>query len=286
MTDATRSKTPEGRRRVRLDELYARWNGPDKKLVEKNLRRSEALLFEEMVEFEPVGFVTPTRLLRFFVQYKREIPFLFVPPFIPAMTPANTDDYTRRRAETLASLKIEGAIRPTKPGPTPNAAYLESVEIVHTVARTRTAYDLAYQHRWKRNGGTGEPPLPPGWDYSACTERELAMLRENAESTARNAAFWTEHKARELAAGVQPTLVVPPTLPRPTPASGQRVDWWNKSHWTDNVTWDGMKQRQSPREMMRPTLERIGRLDLLEGYSDEIVRYGPVVRRMINGTLR
>ena len=268
-------KNRRGRPRIPLDELADRWNGPGRAYVERHKRDALAALFDEMLAFLPGGIVDDVSLAWFVARYQSEIPHVFRPPFAPALTPEGIE----RRDNAEAIVREIGRTK--------------NVMGVVVLVRAKLAFHAAQMHAWRRNGSTGTPPLEPDEDDGEWFERETRTLERFREAATGRRAAQREDGPTPPEAGARPGHKPPAAHPQSDTPAEEMPDLGNETSdrpvpedWADHVTWDGKEQTMSPRDMIRPHLEAIGRLDLLDQYSDEIIQYGPIVRRWIGGKLR
>lgn len=277
MNNQTKNQSRNGRPRTPLHELHHRWSqqGRQRKIVEGNVGRSLNALFNEMLAFMPGGIVDDASLAWFLVRYQSELPHIFHPPFARPPTAAEIE----RSDNAEAALREIG--RP------------QDTAGMVTIVQARMAYHMAQMHAWRRNGSTGTPPSEPGVDDDQWFEREIKTLERFREAaTGRSPARETDQPTRPSATP-QANRRQPPAPPHGEAPAEDMPDLGDETtdrpigdDWGDHVTWDGKEQTMSPRDAMRPYLEASGRLDLLDRYDDEIIQYGPVVRRWIGGKLR
>lgn len=299
-----------------LTEAAARWTAGEKRQVEKHIPRLTDALFREMVYFEPLGLVTPTHLHRFMDKYADEARCLFEPPFKNPTTPEEIAENRREiRAFILHAIE-QGTVPRREDDP---ELYAPALWLAADVWRTRMAYKQAYRHVWTISGQT--EPFPEEimeFDPSMMTDADraydeaaLAAFARQAERNAAvaaaigppggasapgDAAASAATDAAKAAGGTGDAQTARPDAPtaegeepedrQPLQATEHGSPEDSPLPDADRFDWPGKTHFESPREMMRPYLEKIGRLDLLEQYSDEILRYGEPVEYRIDGKWR
>lgn len=285
-------------RRILLTQAVARWQGDDKRHVERHIPRILDALYREMIEFEPVGLVTQVHLMRFMRHYHNEIQCLFAKPFNLIKTP---EQEAAQRAEVRAYITwlLEMGTVPRREDEPER--YEQALKIVIAVRLAETAYQQAHTHVWSLDGGTGTPPTAPGSDWSLMSQDEQALVKRVRATWATRAARYREATATAAAAlaaqaAAGPQRAAPPSEPTATADDAEERSTLQALEYgspedvplpdADRIDWPGKQHHESPRDMMRPYLEKIGRLDLLEHYSDEIVQYGERVEYKIDGKWR
>lgn len=290
--------TREGRPRVTLLQAVVRWVGDDKRRVERHIPEILDALYREMIEFEPVGLVTQAHLLRFSKQYFGEIRCLFANPFNGITTPEQKAAQRTDVVDYINLLKSAGVLPRRELEP---ENYNRALITAFDMRQAEMAYQQAHTHIWRLRGGVGTPPTQPSTDRSLMGKEELDCI--DAARAACAARLERHRKADEEAEkqAAQARQPNPGPAPSPDARAGaeeaaeerpmlQAVEYGSPEDVlpadADRIDWPGKKHHESPRDMMRPYLTKIGRLDLLDGYSDEIIQYGAQVEYNIDGKWR